>query len=656
MRDEFGKVEYRYFNRAGLLDSLKTRKGELVVHTYDPTGQLMRTAFPQDTIVRTYDPVGRLLTGQNRQGTVTREYSREGTIRWERQVTGAEATVWDVTMRYQYDSGSRRTQFSNGSDTVFYGYGPDGRLAQLKIKWAQATTFPPDSFLFRWDSLGRRDYIRYPNGTDVFFGYDADGHLRTVCSKHAGGPTTDHLDQRLFVKALSADGFATELFRYVGVVEGSGCGSAGNGTLIEGFLNTIYDGRHQLLSTSSQTFRYDASGNLVFKDVAATTDSFSITPGSNRIATLFHEGWNPVTVTYDANGNRTSDGWRSMAYNALGQMSTANDKYCFYDALGRSTGPCGGGARLVYDGDNVVGAQNSSGSWSFIHGPGLDDPLMSVFCSFGSCQKYYYVTDGQGRQLAFTGPAGEDRTSDLIYTREGGNQAGAIERARTFDNSRGETVNAPKLSYYRNRYYDQQTGRWLQEDPAGIAGGVNLYAYVGNNPVTYTDPFGLCPICVAAFALFEIGSTVYDVGDLAVTGVKYLSGRASGLELSVTAAGTVAGLWSVGGGLGAAGRAGLRSFTKRNFRENLGRATGGVVEGAHAHHILPQEFADRFAKAGISVNDPQFGAWWEASSHLRNAAQYNAEWERFLGRERTADEIMEFGRQIAERYGIEARF
>ncbi|MGH2608426.1 MAG: RHS repeat-associated core domain-containing protein, partial [Tepidiformaceae bacterium] len=40
-------------------------------------------------------------------------------------------------------------------------------------------------------------------------------------------------------------------------------------------------------------------------------------------------------------------------------------------------------------------------------------------------------------------------------------------------------------------YYDQTTGRWTQEDPIGIAGGVNLYQYVGNNPARLTDPFGL---------------------------------------------------------------------------------------------------------------------------------------------------------------------
>jgi RHS repeat-associated protein len=48
------------------------------------------------------------------------------------------------------------------------------------------------------------------------------------------------------------------------------------------------------------------------------------------------------------------------------------------------------------------------------------------------------------------------------------------------------------LVYMRNRWYDPNTGRFTQEDPIGYAGGINLYGYVGNNPVSFSDPFGLC--------------------------------------------------------------------------------------------------------------------------------------------------------------------
>ena len=47
------------------------------------------------------------------------------------------------------------------------------------------------------------------------------------------------------------------------------------------------------------------------------------------------------------------------------------------------------------------------------------------------------------------------------------------------------------LTYFRARWYNPETGRWLSKDPIGISGGLNLYAFVGNNPVNFTDPSGL---------------------------------------------------------------------------------------------------------------------------------------------------------------------
>ena len=47
--------------------------------------------------------------------------------------------------------------------------------------------------------------------------------------------------------------------------------------------------------------------------------------------------------------------------------------------------------------------------------------------------------------------------------------------------------------YCTFRYYDPNTGRWLNRDPAGYAGGVNLYAYCGQNPIMGSDPLGLAP-------------------------------------------------------------------------------------------------------------------------------------------------------------------
>jgi RHS repeat-associated protein len=49
------------------------------------------------------------------------------------------------------------------------------------------------------------------------------------------------------------------------------------------------------------------------------------------------------------------------------------------------------------------------------------------------------------------------------------------------------------LLYRRNRYVDPSTGRFTQEDPIGLAGGINLYGFAAGDPVNFSDPFGLCP-------------------------------------------------------------------------------------------------------------------------------------------------------------------
>lgn len=58
-----------------------------------------------------------------------------------------------------------------------------------------------------------------------------------------------------------------------------------------------------------------------------------------------------------------------------------------------------------------------------------------------------------------------------------------------------ECTSESRLYYMPVRYYDPALGRWISENPIGIAGGGNLFEYAGNDPINATDPSGLDPWC-----------------------------------------------------------------------------------------------------------------------------------------------------------------
>lgn len=130
--------------------------------------------------------------------------------------------------------------------------------------------------------------------------------------------------------------------------------------------------------------------------------------------------------------------------------------------------------------------------------------------------------------VAGTGPAMDDQVCvDVDWPAANTNtqlQARALGEARSWMGSVVTQMrDASGQLYRRNRYYDPATGRFTQEDPVGFAGGINLYAFGGGDPVTYADPYGLNPCralgtAVALGTAMAAGDLVLPVGDVAAAG------------------------------------------------------------------------------------------------------------------------------------------
>lgn len=91
--------------------------------------------------------------------------------------------------------------------------------------------------------------------------------------------------------------------------------------------------------------------------------------------------------------------------------------------------------------------------------------------------------------------------------------------------------------YMRNRYYDPQTGRFTQEDPIGLAGGLNAYGFAAGDPVNYSDPFGLDP-CMTRGNCTQVqgGEREGNANDLKTLGKMFVSGLKIMLDLYVLGA------------------------------------------------------------------------------------------------------------------------
>jgi RHS repeat-associated protein len=254
---------------------------------------------------------------------------------------------------------------------------------------------------------------------------------------------------------------------------------------------------------------YDALGNRISAAESAMTTEYA---GNNlnqytNITVSSVSPWLISSPAYDGNGNTLSDGENAYAYDSLnrlvGVFTASNTVEYSYDALDRLVekrvydvaGAPVAVEQYTYDGADVLCEYGADGAETARYVlAGLDRPVRRTVNGV----HYYYHADALGSVTEISDESGawvESYTYDVfgapcLFDASGNRLSeSTVGNTTLFTGRRYESESG--LYHYRTRFYLPKLGRFLQPDPIGYAGGINLYMYCGNNPVGYVDPWGL---------------------------------------------------------------------------------------------------------------------------------------------------------------------
>ena len=379
------------------------------------------------------------------------------------------------TIAYAYDADGRRTTATYpGGNLVSTTYTPRSQVAGISLDGAGVAGY-------EYNTVGHITAKRLENGTAAFYSYDAAQRLTGIQHR----------------KGLNA--FASFAYTLDSMGNRKAKTQSGLNPLAETYH---YDPVDQIIEAKYGTARtvgytYDASGNRQNVTENGTGQGYTAN-ALNQYTNV--DGF---AQTYDANGNLTGTSGAAYSFDAQNRLVSATVNGVVttfvYDPRNRVVRRTTDGTarNLTYDGWNLIEERDGSGALQqvYVHGANTDELLAKIT----TAGVVYYHADALGSTVALTNETGnlvESYTYDAFGTPSIRNGSGLSLPVSGFENrflfTGRELLRDAGIYDYRNRVYSSSLGRFLQTDPIRFqAGDVNIYRYVSNNPVNWTDPLGL---------------------------------------------------------------------------------------------------------------------------------------------------------------------